>query len=800
MAKINHNNPFEMIDRVIENAKEQKVVHLYAQDEFSTGGIIKIFGRDMYHFATTGYLGLELDPRLKNAAMDAVYRFGTQFPLSKTYVSHPLYEILEEKLEQLFKQPIVIAKNSTLAHLSAIPQMVENKDAVILDHQVHYSVQSACQSLKLRKIPVHMIRHNNMEQLEDFLIKFGNKYEKIWYMADGVYSMYGDFAPIGKLKALMAKYPSLYLYFDDVHGMSWMGKNGVGFVKSNWDVLPFRVVLVSTLSKTFGASGATIMSGNFFLLGQIKNFGGPLTFSAQLEPASIAAAIASADIHLSGDIHRYQNTLKTKMELFAMLINKYEIPLVSNGKTPVFYVAAGMPDSAYALVNVLQKEGFFVNPGIYPAVPIKNAGLRITISNHNSSEAIIKLADALNKHYLKTINKTNNSIAKIYRAFAMEDKTENVMVEHKNSFTVEKFDSIRAIDKEEWNDRLGTDQALDYDGMLFVENYFSGLPDDNPNKMVFKYYLIRDETENIVALSHISSAIWKQDMLAPVHVSEKIEAIRKEDPGFLTVKTLSTGSSFTEGAHLFVERNHAQTNLLLKYLLDAIEEDFEKSNCDQLILRDFKLRNYLAQKIMDRGYVAVEMPETAVFSKFSWNNYNDFEEILSKRSKRHFRKEVLPFIENFEVSMCDSLNETDLDRVFELYLNVKENNLAINNFDYDKSLFKVMNNSNSWKFLLMKQKGKSLIAGVMFCFINRANNSINPLLIGMEAEGSDRLILYRQLLFQTLITAKNLGFEKVYLGLSASFEKRKLGAEITRKEAYMQTKDNYAIDLLSSFE
>ena len=130
MAKINHNNAFETINSFIENARMQNAVHLYAQDEVLTGRSLKIADTDCWHFATTGYLGMEQDMRLKQAAADAVMKYGTQFPLSKTYISHPLYAELEELLFKMFNQPVIVCKNSTLAHLGVIPQAVGDEDVV----------------------------------------------------------------------------------------------------------------------------------------------------------------------------------------------------------------------------------------------------------------------------------------------------------------------------------------------------------------------------------------------------------------------------------------------------------------------------------------------------------------------------------------------------------------------------------------------------------------------------------------------------------------------------------------------
>jgi len=230
MAKIKHNNFIDTVDDVLSGAKKEGVLHLYAEDKFLTGRTIQIQGKKMFHFGTTGYLGLEQDRRLKEAAIKAIKDYGTQFPLSKSYISHPLYAELEEKLELMYGIPPIITKNSTLGHLAIIPTLIRDEDAVIMDHQVHWSVQNACQLLKLRGIPVEMIRHNHLNMLEDKIKLLSSKCNKIWYMADGVYSMYGDYAPITELLQLTQKYSQLHLYFDDVHGTSWKGKNGTGFV------------------------------------------------------------------------------------------------------------------------------------------------------------------------------------------------------------------------------------------------------------------------------------------------------------------------------------------------------------------------------------------------------------------------------------------------------------------------------------------------------------------------------------------------------------------------------------------
>lgn len=95
MAKIKQNNFLDTVNDVFTDAIDEGVLHLYADGETFTGRTIGVNNRNLFHFGTTGYLGLEQDSRLKEAAISAIRRYGTQYPLSKSYISNPLYKALE---------------------------------------------------------------------------------------------------------------------------------------------------------------------------------------------------------------------------------------------------------------------------------------------------------------------------------------------------------------------------------------------------------------------------------------------------------------------------------------------------------------------------------------------------------------------------------------------------------------------------------------------------------------------------------------------------------------------------------
>lgn len=228
----------DTVDQVLTQAVEQGVLHLQCDDRPIEGAAIWVQGRQMVSFGSCSYLGLEQDSRLIEGVIEAVRRHGTQFSSSRAYLSTGLYRQLEQQLEELFQAPVIVTPTTSLGHQAALPVLVRDEDAVILDHQVHASVQNAAQLLKPRGIPVHHIRHNRMDQLEDMIRQFRSKHRKIWYLADGIYSMYGDAAPLQELEALLARYEALHLYLDDAHGMSWAGKNGCGFCGAEWRPIP----------------------------------------------------------------------------------------------------------------------------------------------------------------------------------------------------------------------------------------------------------------------------------------------------------------------------------------------------------------------------------------------------------------------------------------------------------------------------------------------------------------------------------------------------------------------------------
>ena len=348
--KSKHEQVLEIVNEVASLAAKLGIVHNETDDVALDGKHITIRGQKLLFFGSCGYLGLEHDPRLKAAAMEAADKYGTQFSSSRAYVSSRYYQEAEQLMRQMFGRPSVIVQSLTVGHMSNIPVLVGDSDAVIMDAQVHDSVQTAVQLLKTRNVRVELVRHNRIDMLEQRIKALKDSYRKIWYMADGVYSMQGDYAPIKDLYKLLDRYEQLNLYIDDIHGMSWAGPHGTGYVMSQVDYHN-RLYLSTGLTKAFGVAGGLLVYPEEANLQLIRNTSKAFIFSIQMPPMVLGAVIASAKIHLTDEIYTMQNELKKKIEYFNAKAKELQLPLINESDSPIMFIGVGKPDTGYNMVT-----------------------------------------------------------------------------------------------------------------------------------------------------------------------------------------------------------------------------------------------------------------------------------------------------------------------------------------------------------------------------------------------------------------------------------------------------------------
>lgn len=793
MAKIKHNNIIDTINDIVNQARENKVSHLYDDSDQWAGRYIEVDDRKLINFGTCGYLGLEVNQQLIDKSIDLTKRYGTQYSISRALMTSKTNRELEEKLELIFDHhKTIIFSSTSLAHVAVIPIVVDTTDYIILDQQTHVSIQTATQIMASKGVPVDVIRHNNLEMLERKIQQNRDKYSKIWYMIDGVYSMYGDVAPLDELNELAKKYPNLYFYVDDAHGMSWSGKNGAGCVFEKFKTND-KTILATTMAKGFGSLGGIIVFPNEATYNRVIIHGGALSYSHPIAPAVIGASIASADIHLSDEIYKLQDELQGKISYCNELLKDAIFPVLSEPNTPIYFIGTGQPNVGYNFNKRILSEGFYVNIGLFPAVPVKNTGLRFTITNHITKEDIKAFVDALKHHYpkaLKDEGKTVNNVRKAFKLPLIEEEKNIPLLKSNIKTTI--YRSIIEIEKETWNSFFIDKGNFDWDALFVIEKGFSNnkLPEDN---WVFYYILIEDiNTNKVVLATFFTAGLFKDDLLSPPSTSKAIEATRITDRYYLCSRTLMLGSLLTEGDLLYLDKNNLLwKEAILKLINTAFElQDTEKAN--SLILRDFTANEVELENIYYKlGFIKMKMPNSNIIH-FKENIKTDYIEELTTRSRRGIRYDVIKYSHNFKSIISNKLSTQELEIVYELYKQTAKANFGINIFNYPFSFFEEIQVNKNWEFFILTNDNQ--IAAVLCCYIN--NKTYSPLIMGIDYLKEEDCSFYKQIMYQVVISAKNRGYKKIFFGFSADTEKKKLGAKQIAKNAFVNIIDHYNLETI----
>ena len=568
--KTKHQSFIDAIDESLYSGVRNGVFHLYTEDkEPLDGRSITVNSQRVINFGSCSYMGLETDPRLKQGVIDALNIYGTQFSSSRAYLSSGNYLELEDLMAKIFDAYIQISATVTLGHFSNMPLFIEENDAVILDQRVHASVQVNALALKPRGIHVELLRHNRMDLLEERIKDLRSKHNKIFYCIDGVYSMFGNLPDIKAIEDFQKKYPQFYLYADDAHGMSWTGKHGRGYVLSEMEMNE-QTILVTGCAKGFGVSGGVLVYNNKEMARKIRTCGNSLVFSGPINPPMIGALIASAKIHLSDEIYTMQDELKTLIDYANSYAEEIGLPVVMKSQTPILFIAVGKPKTGYELCKRLIKEGFYLDLGIFPGVPIKNTGLRITITRHHSKEDIKNALDAVKHHYPLAFEAVGENIGAAHEFFGnmipdhLRVATKEIIETTSDNYVIEEYNTIQDIPVDIWNQYLGGRGTIDWSYLEFLESAFKDNP-EKENNWEFIYLIVKDKnTGTILAMTYFTVTICKDDMLSPSKVSAQVEQKRTKDKYYLASKSLMMGSLLSEGLHLYYDRKNNDWKKILK--------------------------------------------------------------------------------------------------------------------------------------------------------------------------------------------------------------------------------------------
>ncbi len=341
-------------------------------------------GKRLIMIGSNNYLGLTTHPKVREAAIEAVKRYGTSCTGSRFLNGTlALHEQLEEELaEWVGKEAALVFSTGMQTNLGTISALVGRDDVVILDKDDHASIVDGA---RLGYGKIERFRHNDMDHLERVLRSIPDTAGKL-LVVDGLFSMEGDLAPLPELSKLAKKY-NARLMVDDAHGMGVMGE-GHG-TAAHFGVTEDVDLIMSTFSKSFASLGGFI-AGDEKTIHYIKHSARALIFSASIPPANAAAALAA--LHVMREEPERSRNVRLVADRMRAGFSQLGFN-IGNSITPVVPIIIGSDDKTFITWKMLFENGVFVNPVISPAVTPGRQLLRTSYMATHTVEQMDKVLE-----------------------------------------------------------------------------------------------------------------------------------------------------------------------------------------------------------------------------------------------------------------------------------------------------------------------------------------------------------------------------------------------------------------------
>lgn len=388
-------------EKLIRNASEENLMHNIIKNR-SKNVLDFLSDKKIIEFCNCSYFGLETNKKVIKQAKKVMDDWGMHFCCSRSrFTIGPNIE-LESKLSELFGSYSITFPSVSAAHISALPliasgALIENENnkkskvRLVFDQYAHASMQYL-KPILAQEAEIKTVTHNSISELQDNIREAKNKNQHCVYVCDGVYSMGGQ-APVDKLLEL-SNNEGLILYIDDAHGTSVYGDRGQGYVASKLSFWPDRLFVNFSLAKGFGCNGGGITVPNKRAEQIVRYFGQSYAFSGPLDFSIVGAALVVVELHLSGEIKKYQNRLEQLVEYF----NDRMFPSEDLPFNPISMIDIGCEHRAIAVSKALLKEGFYLSPVFFPVVPRNQAKLRICLTVNHTERQIDQLCNAMQRH------------------------------------------------------------------------------------------------------------------------------------------------------------------------------------------------------------------------------------------------------------------------------------------------------------------------------------------------------------------------------------------------------------------
>ncbi|MCW5943032.1 MAG: glycine C-acetyltransferase [Fimbriimonadaceae bacterium] len=362
--------------------------------ESPAGGRVRMNGKEVVNLSSNNYLGLANHPKVREAAVAAVERWGVGAGAVRWIGgTTTVHDELEQRLAQ-FKnvEAVLVFTGGFTANSGCIPAVVTAEDVIISDELNHASIIDGVRlgAARYKKSDGFVYAHKDMDHLERIL-RETQGFQKRMIITDGVFSMDGDIAPLPAIVELAEKYDA-FVMVDDAHASGVLGKNGAGST-SHFNLYGRVDIQLGTLSKALGVIGGYI-AGSGLLKDWLINRGRPYLFSTAHPPMVAAALIAALDVMETDPEPMRRLWANTKWWKEALAAEGFD---TMGSETPITPVFVGDEGKAQTFERALWDEGVYALSIVYPTVALGKARIRTMPSAAHTEEDLAFALEAFGR-------------------------------------------------------------------------------------------------------------------------------------------------------------------------------------------------------------------------------------------------------------------------------------------------------------------------------------------------------------------------------------------------------------------
>ena len=354
---------------------------------------VLINGKRVLMFGSNCYSGLVNDPRIKEAAIEAVKKYGTGCAGSPILNGTlDLHKKLERRIaEYIGKEDVMIYSTGFGVNLGVVSTLTGREDYILWDEQDHASI---IEGRRLSFSQQYKYKHNDMASLEQQLQRCDPDKVKL-IVTDSVFSMEGDVANIPEIVRLAKKYDATIMV-DEAHGIGVFGQGGRG-VCHHYGLAKDVDLIMGTFSKSFASLGGFIAT-DMEITNYLRHHSRSYIFTASITPASTAAALKAIDIMIAEPERQEHLWEITRYALDGFRNMGCEIGKTSTPIIPLF-IRDNM--KTFAITTELFEEGIFVNPVVSPAVAPSDTLIRFSLMATHTKEQVTEALEKIQKVFRK---------------------------------------------------------------------------------------------------------------------------------------------------------------------------------------------------------------------------------------------------------------------------------------------------------------------------------------------------------------------------------------------------------------